>query len=431
MELRDLIALIKRRWGTVLLCPIVGLLIAAGLLWFTPTTYTATSSAYVRVNVDPAAGTTTAYSDAAVLADRKVKTFVPVFTSANVTQKVIAELGDELELDTTPERLAEDIEATNVPDSLTINVTVRADTRERATRIADAVVTHASQEILVLEGETSPANLVLMSSAEISEVTKTPSPVRYLGVGLLGGLLAGLTGTFAMSVLDTRLRSTGDISRAVEAPALGALPARVSSQRQALDRIRAEVFYTGGPQAARTIMVTSAVEDIDVWTAAEGLARSSAHAGQPTVLIDARLHAPSAPGQAGLSEVLAGRASMKEAATRTQTPGLLLVGTGRAARDPASLLASPRMGELLEAVAKNHYVVLAAPALHPRTEARSLAPLMDRVVILAQFKQTTAQQLRRAVTAVEQQSAAQCGVVLCDTPSSALSRFRYSEPDEA
>ena len=68
-----------------------------------PSTYTATSQAYLRVKVagDPAQSTLSQYN-AAQLAAMKADAVVPVFTSAAVAQRVV----DSLKLDETAEEFA-------------------------------------------------------------------------------------------------------------------------------------------------------------------------------------------------------------------------------------------------------------------------------------------------------------------------------------
>ncbi|VEI02971.1 Capsular polysaccharide biosynthesis protein [Acidipropionibacterium jensenii] len=211
MTLRDFLKLTRRRLGTIVTCTLLGAVAAAGLLVATPTKYSAQATAYVRVAVPTNTSGSTdsnSYFAASQLAIQKAKAFVSVFTSQSVAQSVIKQLG----LETTPADLVGDISASNATNSLTIVVTASGDSPQRARSIADAVVTQSAAQVRRLEGETSPVQVVMMAPASLSQITKAPSPVKYLTIGILGGLAIGLLAAFARQHFDTRLRTADDIT---------------------------------------------------------------------------------------------------------------------------------------------------------------------------------------------------------------------------
>ncbi|TWS21036.1 exopolysaccharide biosynthesis protein, partial [Tsukamurella conjunctivitidis] len=168
MTLEDFLKLTRRHLGTILVCLLIGGVGAFGLLKVTPTQYTASSTAYVRVTVPSDDGTdasANAYYNASQLATQKVKAFVPVFTSQTVAQAVI----DQLKLNTTPTELAGRLTASNATNALTINVTASADSADQARQIADTVVDKAAVQVKELEGEDSPVSVVLMTPADLSQ----------------------------------------------------------------------------------------------------------------------------------------------------------------------------------------------------------------------------------------------------------------------
>ncbi len=305
MELWDLLALARRRIGTIIGWPVIGMLVAAGLFFMTPTSYTANAGAYVSVSVGSADTMATTYSNAATLAEKKATAFVPVFTSTTLAQDVITDLG----LDMSPNELASNLTADNV--------TATANSEQEAIDIADAVIAHAATRIKGLEGETSPVTVVPLSSAALSGVSASPSAVKYLGIGAAGGLLIGLIIAFCASVMDTRIQSLEEASRASGATALGALSDRGGPRNDSiLRRIREVVLYTGGGRVpARTVLVASAAGEGGTWRVASDLARATALAGQQTVLVDARMSSGDhRSSEAGLAEVLSGSMRLNEAA---------------------------------------------------------------------------------------------------------------------
>ena len=421
MALWDLVALLRRRVMTLMLLAGIGLLGAVVALVATPTSYTATSSAYVKADVVPGDGSR-AHANAASLANAKVSTFVPLFTSTSVAQRVIDELG----LSTTSGELAAKITSKNVTNSLTITITASAPSREEAVAVADSVVTNTAQEIRELEGDDFPATVVLMSPAGLTGVSQAPSVVRYLGTGLLGGLILGVVIALGLSTLDSRLHCLADVRRTVDVPLAHALPARLDDAGDVVERIRSDVFYTGGvADTVRSVLITAASQSVDVWHFAMALARSSARAGEHTVLVDARIRAQKATGPKGLTDVLANRTALSEALTETDMAGLTVLMPGSVAPDPARFLSSRRMQALLEALTYRRRAVVVAEPVHPRPDARILATRVDRVIVAAEFQTTTSQELARSVSALEREGVEVGAVAFMGTSDSLLSRIRY------
>ena len=223
MSVEGLLKLTRRRIGTIVAGIVLGVALAAGLLWMTPTSFTASAVAYVRVVVpagDSPQNQSYSYYAASQLATQKVKAFVSVFTSEAVARGVIDSLG----LAMTPVQLSNSLTATNQDDSLTITVSARAPTADGAQRIADEVVRQSQIQVKRLEGEDSPVDVVLMSPSSLSATTRQPSAPRYLAVGAFGGVLLGYAGATLISLLDKRIRSSADLSEVVDIPVIGVVP---------------------------------------------------------------------------------------------------------------------------------------------------------------------------------------------------------------
>lgn len=194
--LRDLVGLLRRHLAWITLCPLVGGLIALGLVQVVTPSYVATSAAYVQVDVPPEEGLM-GYSSAAQLAGNTTDGFLPVITSRSVAQGVVDQLG----LEYSPEEVSAWISASRVTGSRTIEITVTAPTQDLAVQVADAVVAQSSDKVRTLEGESYPVNLVLLTSAELSHVTQTPPKSRSIAAGVVGGLLVGVGIAFTLSLL--------------------------------------------------------------------------------------------------------------------------------------------------------------------------------------------------------------------------------------
>ncbi|PHP52330.1 Wzz/FepE/Etk N-terminal domain-containing protein [Actinomyces ruminis] len=192
--MQELMTLVRRGLVWIIALGVVGGAAGAVLAANTDPTYTASSMAYVQVKVDPEEGMT-GYSYASTVANSATDGFLPVLASPAVAQDVIDELG----LSQSPTEVASWVSATRVTDSPAIEIQVSAPSREDAIAVADAVVTHASDDLGALAGDDYPVSLTLLSSAQVGAVTQTPSLLRYAAVGVVVGVIAGLIVAFVLA----------------------------------------------------------------------------------------------------------------------------------------------------------------------------------------------------------------------------------------
>jgi len=422
MTLEDLLHLTRRRIGSLVLALIVCVLASMLFAFASPSTYTATSQAYLRVKVagDPAQSTLSQYN-AAQLAAMKADAVVPVFTSAAVAQRVV----DSLKLDETAEEFASSVSATRVPETVSVQVSATAYSSHRAQVLADEVVRQASAEIKDLEGEDSPVEIVLLSSAELVSATRSPALVTCVAVGLLAGLLLGYVWILVQELLDKSLRGPEEVREALSVPLLGALP-RVPSLRwlsrgaelkmeEQLRVARTNVLHALSQGGRRVVVVTSAGPQEGTSVTAASLARVLALSGHRVVLVGGDLRAPGTAGlqgSPGLADVLTGSAYLGEALVKGSVEGLELLPAGRMPANPSELLGAPMMRDLLRELAADRLVIIDAPPVLRFTDGVVLAARAGGVILVARAGRTSAEDLHEAALAIEQGGGRMLGVVL-------------------
>ena len=422
MTLEDLLHLTRRRIGSLVLALIVCVLASMLFAFASPSTYTATSQAYLRVKVagDPAQSTLSQYN-AAQLAAMKADAVVPVFTSAAVAQRVV----DSLKLDETAEEFASSVSATRVPETVSVQVSATAYSSHRAQVLADEVVRQASAEIKDLEGEDSPVDIVLLSSAELVSATRSPALVTCVAVGLLAGLVLGYVWILVQELLDKSLRGPEEVREALSVPLLGALP-RVPSLRwlsrgaelkmeEQLRVARTNVLHALSQGGRRVVVVTSAGPQEGTSVTAASLARVLALSGHRVVLVGGDLRAPGTAGlqgSPGLADVLTGSAYLGEALVKGSVEGLELLPAGRMPANPSELLGAPMMRDLLRELAADRLVIIDAPPVLRFTDGVVLAARAGGVILVARAGRTSAEDLHEAALAIEQGGGRMLGVVL-------------------
>lgn len=422
MTLEDLLHLTRRRIGSLVLALVVCVLASMLFAFASPSTYTATSQAYLRVKVagDPAQSTLSQYN-AAQLAAMKADAVVPVFTSAAVAQRVV----DSLKLDETAEEFASSVSATRVPETVSVQVSATAYSSHRAQVLADEVVRQAAAEIKDLEGEDSPVEIVLLSSAELVSATRSPALVTCVAVGLLAGLVLGYVWILVQELLDKSLRGPEEVREALSVPLLGALP-RVPSLRwlsrgaelkmeEQLRVARTNVLHALSQGGRRVVVVTSAGPQEGTSVTAASLARVLALSGHRVVLVGGDLRAPGTAGlqgSPGLADVLTGSAYLGEALIKGSVEGLELLPAGRMPANPSELLGAPMMRDLLRELAADRLVIIDAPPVLRFTDGVVLAARAGGVILVARAGRTSAEDLHEAALAIEQGGGRMLGVVL-------------------
>ncbi len=271
--------------------------------------------------------------------------------------------------------------------------------------------------------------------------------ISMLAAFVLGVLLAFVL-AYLVEVMDTSVRSVGELERLIGVTALGFLPnitrgtgARRSSRAPAKGEdferdtfvidfpkstmaescrsIRTNLIFMGSEQPLRSMLVTSAGPREGKTTASVSLAAVMAQSGSTVVLIDGDMRKPrlhkvfGIDGALGLSSVLMGEATLDEVIQATRVADLYVIPCGRVPENPAELLQSDRFRELVaELTERFGMVVFDSPPVVPVTDAAIIGAAVDGVVLVARSGTTRREMIARAVDLLRGVNANLLGVVL-------------------
>ena len=441
MELRDYLRILRAHWVVIVAATLLGIIVAFGWSALQPRVYTATTSGYVTT---ANGGTDTGSSLVGdQLARSKVPSYLDIGSWRSVAEYVIEDLG----LDTTPEQLVTQVTVTNPLDTAIIHVSASASTPEGARDLAESWIRGMVQAIDQLEGDgtagSAPITLIPGDSARLPTSPSSPNTRLNIALGALIGLALGLAYAFVRSILDRRVRDPRDIERETGVPVVGILPLEKSltgerktfsfddfgdktgsnAHTEAMRELRTNLQFMDVDHPPRTIVITSALPGDGKSTTAANLARGLAASGQRVALVDADLRRPviakmfGVPEGAGLSDVLAGRATVTDVAQRADTEGnFIVLGAGRVPPNPSEVLGSQRMKELLESLSGEAMVIIDSPPTLPVTDAAVLTASADGALIVVSAGKTTYDMLQKAISNITRANGRVLGIVLNRVP---------------
>jgi len=217
------------------------------------------------------------------------------------------------------------------------------------------------------------------------------------------------------------------------------LDANTLSVAEAFNRLAVNLAFANPEESVSTVVITSALPRDGKTTVAVNLAATLAQRGRRVLLVDADLrrgliHAVfGSPRQPGLSEVIEGKAELNQAIRKVEVGEhavLHFFPTGALPLNPAQLLGSPRVRDLLEFL-KEQYdtILLEAPPLNVVSDAAMLASNADGVVVVARAGVTGLNALSFAVEQLQHVRARVIGTVLNDIDRGSDTNDDYSGLD--
>src|ERR1039458_1625448 len=292
----------------------------------------------------------------------------------------------------------------------------------------------------------------IIDAARVPTSPSEPNIPRNLSFALVLGVISGIGLAFLLESMDNSVRTPEQATALSALPSLGMIPLGSKSsgsrgptgKRLALTAASKEVVETvtlvrpqsqmaesyralrtslllsnlGAPP--KVIMVTSARPQEGKTTTSINPAIVLAQKGVRVLLMDADLRRPSIHKtfgmgpRSGLSNVLTGSATMQQTIVASPIlPNLFIMPAGTPPPNPAELLASSNMRDLLaELRGLYDHIVIDTPPTLSVTDAVVLSPRADATILVIRSGQTTKQALRRARDILMQVNAHVAGVLL-------------------
>lgn len=301
------------------------------------------------------------------------------------------------------------------------------------------------ENFLARSKETAALEFAQMPDAKLAESAiapnspVSPDPKLYLLFGLIGALAAGGGAVGLSEYLRAGIVTKRDVQQKLGLRYAGAIPTLESSVpdlttveaphdyviehpqslfAEAFRSIRAFLLLSAKSKS-RAIAIVSALPREGKSTSAVCLGRVTAAEGRKTVLVDTDLRRMGSSEilgvnqSPGLVEYLAGEADLDEALFHDETSGLDVLGLHELSSSPVNHLTEENIERMLAELRERYDVIVVdtAPVLGV-AEARLVARLCDRVLLVCEWKKTSANAVNAVVDILQNSNAVISGLAL-------------------
>lgn len=204
---------------------------------------------------------------------------------------------------------------------------------------------------------------------------------------------------------------------------------------EAYRALRTNLEFSGLDKPLRSMVITSASPDEGKSTTLANLAVTVAQAGKRVILVDCDLRRPSlhqifnVRNNVGITDLMRDESLMANPPLQdTPIPTLKLLTSGQLPPNPAELLGSRRMGEIITCLLGQADVVLFdTPPIIAVTDAALLSSKVDGVVLVIGAGKTRREHARKAKALLDKVNARLVGTVLNNVKLDSTMQYYYSE----
>jgi capsular exopolysaccharide synthesis family protein len=443
VEIADYLKILRRRWISIVLCAVVIGVGALGLSLLQTKQYSSNARLFVSTAAADQDGS--ALNSAGQFAVTRVQSYANLISSRELASTVIQKLG----INMTPEELADEVKASVAAQTVNLTITAKDPDPHQAQSIAqgyaEAMVNLISSVETPQGQSTAPIKATIIDNASYNDSPVSPRKKRNIGLGLVIGLMLGLGQAVLRQTLDTRINSAEDVAEITDAPVLGtigydsqskevplisAIPSH-SPRAEAFRVLRTNLQFVDVDTQHKVFVLTSAAPEEGKTTSAVNLALSLAQAGVRTLLIEGDLRRPRAAqrlgldGAVGVTSVLVGKVKFEDALQHDEKVGLDFLASGPVPPNPAELLQSKAMRDLVNELRGTYdVVVIDAPPLLPVTDAALIAAHADGAILVIRHGKISRDQLKISAQRLAQVDARLVGVIMNMVPTKG-NRYGY------
>lgn len=244
-------------------------------------------------------------------------------------------------------------------------------------------------------------NVAIVDAAEVPDTPFSPRPLMNILLALIGGTALGLAAAFLLEQLDGAIKNPAEVENSLGLPILGVIPNividsliedlkdRKSVISESYLSVHTSLRFSTSHGVPTTLTVTSANASEGKSTTALSTAAMIARMGKSVLIIDADMRNPSlhktlgVENESGLADLLTGDDPAGARTYAVPELGLTAITAGPIPPNPAELLATDRLSELLTYfTARYDHVVIDAPPVMGLSDAPLVASTVEACIFV-------------------------------------------------
>lgn len=313
----------------------------------------------------------------------------------------------------------------------------------------------------------TPNNIHVVDYAAIPKGPVGPRRMQAVMLAVVLAIAFGIALALFLEYLDDTVKDSRDVETGLRLPSLAIIPIAGKSrqrflpvsralqrtnghgaspellinntgstvQAEAYKHLRTSILLSTAGRAPKSLLVTSSVPAEGKTTTVINTATVLAQTGAQVLIIDADMRRPrlhqvlDMTNDEGLSALLSSdmtQADVLSKIKKYQDTNIFLLSSGAIPPNPAELLGSSQMKQLLEIVGTNfNYVVIDSPPIASFTDGVLISALVDGVLLVVHGGKTSRQVVKRARQMLHEIGAKIIGVVLNKAEVRAGSDYYY------
>jgi capsular exopolysaccharide synthesis family protein len=419
--IKEMIEIVMKRMVLIILCTLVG--VGSSFIansYIIRPSYTASVQMYVNPDDDTSSSNNI---NELYYVQKVVNTYINFLQTKSFYRQVLNESGYSY----TEKELKKMTGIHSVNDTEIFEISVTAYDPVVAFRIVETM-----QRIVpdVIKEIKTSARISVVDPVVVPTLPSGPNVLLNTALGGMVGLMISIITAFLIELLDVKVKDQEELADKYHYPILGAIPVHQVQENKrftprrllfflkknknkkpagVLRRDEMKFYVTEAYTALRTnlrfilrkegckkILVNSPIPEEGKSTTCTNIGITIAQTGAKVLLLDCDLRkgtlhqyfkAKSAPG---ISDILSGMMEEKEVIQETPFANLFMITMGAIPPNPAELLSSTQMEELIRRLEKNYdYIIIDSPPVNIVSDALSLSKMVDGILIVVKECFTT------------------------------------------
>lgn len=369
---------------------------------------------------------------------RLIETYQFIIQSDYIIDKVTMELNSKTY---TNESIKRNLRIETNHDSQIISLYLRDNNLEKSVEIVNLIANTIEKEIKSLMNVEN-IRILTVATKDKYKTAVFPKPILFTILSTFIGFFMITIFLILSAYFNTKVSTKEDVEKFIGLPLLGSinklkteskkpshpqnlrdisfiLKERVSPRNhlavEAYRTLRTNIQFQSKVKSLKTILITSTAKGEGKTITSKNLAASMAIDNKKTVLIDADLRKDNLGlgfGRIGLTNYLAGHCTLDEIIMDTSTPNLKLIASGPLPPNPAELLSSSSMDQLLKQLETSfEQIIIDSPPIF-FADSAILSTKVDGCLIVIQAGKTKVTQIRQGIEQLTNVNATIVGTVL-------------------